>query len=276
MPQMFFERYEQKYLLTRPQYDALLPALLTRTRRDAYPTYAIASVYYDTPRFDLIRASLDKPVYKEKLRLRCYGVARADTPVYLELKKKFKGRVYKRRLSLPWAALDGFPYNPGWLAGDPQIVAEIRAFLDLHAVGPRAYIRYDRTALAGVEDQDLRITFDTGLRCRTTRLQLDIGDDAAETRAAGPPGGGGGDLLPPGRVLMEIKTAAAIPLWLCRALSAVEAYPASFSKYGACYKKFLMTAAFTAYPEAPAYPARPREVCVGIGNNYKQPDSQCA
>ncbi|MDR0668906.1 MAG: VTC domain-containing protein [Treponema sp.] len=111
--QTIFERYENKYLISRDQADTLVPFLSARMTPDRYASYSVASVYYDTPDYSLIRRSLEKPVYREKLRLRCYGSAGADTTVFLELKKKYKKRVYKRRIGLPYALARDFPTG-GW------------------------------------------------------------------------------------------------------------------------------------------------------------------
>jgi hypothetical protein len=235
MAQMIFERFETKYILNRAQYEALLTALNDKTVQDKYGAYAISNIYYDTERYDLIRASIAKPVYKEKLRLRCYGRVESDTRVFLELKKKFKKRVYKRRIALPYGQVQDFPFDNTWehICGqlvsqnDVQIAGEIGHFLRLYPVEPRVYLRYDRLALSGVEDPDLRITFDSGIRFRQNDLRLDGGDY-------------GTSVLDPNKVLMEIKTPFAIPLWLSHLLSKYGIFPVSFSKYGTCYTDFIL------------------------------------
>ena len=228
--QYCFSRYEQKYLLTPRQYRALRAGMDRCMEADAYGRYTICSLYYDTPDFRLIQASLEKPVYKEKLRLRSYGVPADADPVFVELKKKFDGVVYKRRTVM--AAAEAADYLSG-LRRPPQenqISREIDWFLSAAALAPRVCISYDREALAGVEMPDLRVTFDTGLRWRDTQLDLRLGD-------------GGAPLLSDDRILMEIKLPGAAPLWLSRLLSRCGAYPVSFSKYGTCYRRFLAPAA---------------------------------
>ncbi|GHT70276.1 molecular chaperone [Spirochaetia bacterium] len=239
MAQMIFERFETKYILNRAQYGALLLALEGKTAKDKYGSYSIGNIYYDTERYDLIRASIAKPVYKEKLRLRCYGRPESDSRVFLELKKKFKKRVYKRRIALPYALAQGFPLDKAWeqICGelvsqnDKQVAEEIGQFLRLYPVEPRVYLRYDRIALSGVEDLDLRITFDSGIRFRQDDCCLDRGDY-------------GMPVLDPDKVLMEVKTAFSIPLWLSRLLSEYGAFPVSFSKYGTCYRNFILNRQF--------------------------------
>jgi hypothetical protein len=191
----------------------------------------VASIYYDTADYLLIRRALEKSVYREKLRLRCYGSTGADTTVFLEIKKKYRKRVYKRRICLPYSLARDFPEG-GWDAGDgqfndTQVRGEIKQFLRLYQVRPRVLIRCDRSAFSSAEDPGLRVTFDTGVRFRQDCLAL-----------SGNPSGV--SLLAPEKVLMEVKTSGAIPLWLCRLLSAQAIFPASFSKYGTCYTHFIM------------------------------------
>lgn len=229
-----FERVERKYFLTPQQQTALLSSIGERLVPDAYGRYTVTNLYYDTADWALIRASLEKPVYKEKLRARCYDVPRDGDSVFLELKKKFDGVVYKRRISLP--AADVAPFLAGELPdpSDGQIARELLWTARSRRVAPRVFLAYDRTAFAGREDDALRITFDTGLRYRTVALDLRRGD-------AGQP------ILPPGspyagQILMELKVPGACPLWLAHALSAVGARPASFSKYGTVFTEHILPA----------------------------------
>ena len=225
--QTSFRRYEKKYLLTPRQHEALLRGVRGYMTEDAYGRYSICNVYYDTEDFSLIRASLDKPYYKEKLRVRSYGTPESQDRVFVELKKKAGGVVYKRRVQLAAGLVPR--YLGGDLALSPggQISREIEWFQRFHRTQPRVFIGYDRTAFAGTEQSALRMTFDTNLRWRT---------DALDLRA----GSGGAPLLPPDRILMELKIPGAAPLWLCGLLSDVRAYPVSFSKYGVCYRDHIM------------------------------------
>ena len=226
MPQLTFERVEKKYLLTPAQLDALAPLLHRYMQIDQYGRHTICNVYYDTPDYRLIRTSLQKPVYKEKLRLRSYNVPGPEDPVFVELKKKYKGVVYKRRVALPAAQAEA------WLAGaapapdQGQISREIDWFLKTNPVSPRVLIACDRRAYVAKEDPELRITFDSSIRWRETELSLTAGDRGQE-------------LLADGQVLMEIKLPEAAPLWLAHVLSRLEIFPRGFSKYGQCYQKEL-------------------------------------
>ena len=225
--QCCFQRYEKKYVITPAQQEFLLSGALPYLRPDEYGRYTICNIYYDTANWSLIRSSLEKPAYKEKLRVRSYGVPEDDGSVFVEIKKKVGGVVYKRRVIM--AAAD----VPAYLAGDPsrspggQISREIDWFQHLYHAEPQVFIGYDRTAFAGIDDPELRMTFDTGLRWRTTALDLRGGD-------------WGAPILPPGRILMELKIPGAAPMWLSRLLSQAEVYPTSFSKYGACYQNHIL------------------------------------
>lgn len=225
MPQLTFERVEKKYLLTPAQLDALAPMLHRHMQIDQYGRHTICNVYYDTPDYRLIRTSLQKPVYKEKLRLRSYGVPGPGDTVFVELKKKYRGVVYKRRTALELTAAER------WLAGDGpapegQIAREIEYFQSLYRTGPAVFLAYDRAAMFGRQDPDLRLTLDENIRWRTDALALSAGDR-------------GSPLSVQGLYLMEVKLPGVMPLWLAHGLAQVGAAPVSFSKYGCCYREFL-------------------------------------
>lgn len=225
-----FKRYEKKYLLTRAQYSAVRTALSGKMEQDAYGKHTILNLYFDTPQYDLIRHSLDKPDYKEKLRLRSYGVPQIHDHVFVEIKKKADGIVYKRRVQMPLN--QAYAYLLGGIApvNKNQITQEIDWLLARKPLQPQVFIGYDRIALAGIEDPELRVTFDQNLRYRRDPLDLLSGD-------AGKP------ICSPKLILMELKIADSIPVWLSRILSHLQIYPVSFSKYGACYTSHLCPAA---------------------------------
>lgn len=237
--QEVFKRYEKKYLLNQKQYDALKEALSLYMNEDSYGKHSINNIYYDTENFELIRASIDKPVYKEKLRLRSYGVPNANSEVFVEIKKKYKGVVYKRRTQLPLHEATAFieSANPEVIKGDispasAQILQEVQYFLNRYKLTPKVFIAYDRLALFGKEDSNLRITFDSDIRFRETELDLSLGTH-------------GKPLLGPNEYLMEIKIPGVMPLWLSQTLTQLSIYPTSFSKYGNCYKQYLFYNTYT-------------------------------
>ena len=225
--QRCFQRYEKKYLLNPEQYQKIRAGLAPYMEADEHGRYTICNLYYDTPDLQLIRASLDKPVYKEKLRMRSYGVPADGDSVFVELKKKYKGVVYKRRTVLEAGeALDYLAGRCSPRAKD-QICREIDWFLGRYHPVPQVFIAYDREALAGLEDRVLRVTFDIDLRWRDTALDLRSGD-------------GGERITSRDQILMEIKIPGSAPVWLSRLLSENSVFPTSFSKYGVCYRENLM------------------------------------
>lgn len=224
--QSCFKRYEKKYLLTYEQYEAMRAGMAPYMEADRYSNYTICNVYYDTPDWLLIRTSLEKPVYKEKLRVRSYGTVTGADNVFVELKKKYDGVVYKRRVTMK--ALDAVRWLRGDRPSDPgQIQKEIDWFMRSYRPEPRVFIGYDREAYAGIENGELRITFDTALRWRDTEVDLRCGDH-------------GTFLLPEDAILMEIKIPGAAPLWLAELLSENGIFSTSFSKYGTYYKEVVL------------------------------------
>ena len=228
-----FERYEKKYRLTAEQQRVILQGMAPYMKKDAYGAYTICNIYYDTPDWRLIRTSLEKPVYKEKLRVRSYGVPGEDGRVFVELKKKYDSVVYKRRVTTEYSNVEPLLTGSVPAADFGQIGREIGYFQSFYHTVPKVFIGYDRLAFAGIDDPQLRITFDTNLRWRDTDVNLRLGDHGAPIA------------LPCGDVLMEVKIPGACPLWLCHLLSDVGAFPASFSKYGACYRDELSAGVHT-------------------------------
>ncbi len=225
--QYSFARYEKKYFLTPAQQKQLIHRLQPFMQADSYGKYTICNLYYDTDDWHLIRASIEKPAYKEKLRVRSYGVSTADSKLFVELKKKYAGVVYKRRITTEASRVEPFlcGAEPGSRYG--QIGQEIAWFQSFYHARPKVFIAYDRRAFAGMDDPNLRITFDTNMRWRDYDLDLCLGDY-------------GQPLLPSEQVLMEIKIPGACPLWLSRLLSETGIFPTSFSKYGACYREHIL------------------------------------
>ncbi len=222
-----FQRTEKKYLLSAEQYGRLWPRLSGALEPDEYFRSTVCSLYYDSENYSLIRHSIDGPVYKEKLRLRSYNVPGPEDPVFVELKKKFKGVVYKRRVEM--TARQAAAYLAGQAAApEPgQTTREIDWFLRQYRPSPKAFVACERTAYRSKEDPELRVTFDRDIRWRETELDLTAGS-------------GGEALLAPGQVLMEIKIPGAAPMWLARILSEERLFPVSFSKYGVCYRENIL------------------------------------
>lgn len=218
-----FKRYEKKYLLDGGTFRELFTRLQEYMKPDRYGNTTVCNIYYDTPDHRLIRTSLEKPVYKEKLRLRSYGVPQKDAAVFVELKKKYKGVVYKRRIGMPLQEAERF-LNCGESAGrKTQIEKEIGWVLGYYPrLGPAMFLSYDRIAAICAENPNLRITFDSRILWREDALDLSAG-------------AWGRQLLQPGQRIMEVKIPGSMPLWLARLLDEYQVYPASYSKYGNAY-----------------------------------------
>lgn len=222
-----FKRYEKKYLLSAEKYSQLMERLEQYIIPDRFHKSTVCSIYYDTENFELIRHSIEKPVYKEKLRLRSYNVPGPEGEVFVELKKKFKGIVYKRRVRMTAAQASAYLSGECAAPMDTQTTRELDWVLKSHALSPKVFIACDRFAYVAKDDENLRITFDKDLRWRETELDLTMGCH-------------GKPVLKDGQVLMEIKIPGAAPIWLAHLLSELEIYPQSFSKYGSCYKNELL------------------------------------
>lgn len=225
--QLTFKRYEKKYMIAPEQYERFRAALDEHIKPDRFFESTVCSIYYDTDDYSLIRNSIEKPVYKEKLRLRSYNVPAPDGEVFVELKGKFKGLVYKRRVLMH--AREAMEYLAGEHSApyDSQVAREVDWFLKTNPVSPKVYIACDRQAYVAKADEALRITFDENIRWRDSQLDLCAGSH-------------GENILPSGFVLMELKIPQACPMWLARMLSEHRLFPAGFSKYGTCYRENLI------------------------------------
>lgn len=222
-----FKRIEKKYLLNEDQYNMLLERIKNMAAVDKYGKSTILNIYFDTPDFALIRRSLEKPLYKEKLRFRSYGTPMNSTTTFIEIKKKYKGVVYKRRIEAPFTEARNYLYDDIPMCKDTQIGHEIDYFKKIYnGLSPAMAISYDRIAMAGIEDPELRLTFDTNLRYRLDDLDLSYGN-------------AGKEILKSGEHLLEIKVAGSMPLELARTLSELRIFPASFSKYGRAFNMAL-------------------------------------
>ena len=228
MEQEAFVRVEKKYLLTEDQAAVITDGLRRRSfYMLPFPDPAVQSLYYDTQDFLLIRRSLEKPNYKEKLRLRAYAAPTMEDRSYPEIKKKYRGVVYKRRIELPLREALSALKEERMPAGCGQIGREIEYFLKRYPdLAPRCLIMYDRDAWTSDTDQKVRITFDRRVRCRFDRLDVTLPQT-------------GHMILNETDVLMEVKTPGVYPLWLVRLLEKAGARRIRFSKYGVAYRQHV-------------------------------------
>jgi len=220
--QNVFKRYEIKYLLNREQYNNLKTIMSLYMNSDEFGDTTICNLYYDTNSNEVIRRSIEKPLYKEKLRIRSYGVPSDDQKVFVGLKKKFEGIVYKRRISM--LSNDVEILLNGNQEYDNQIAKEIRYYKSCYQdLVPAMFIAYKREAFFAKENHEFRMTFDQEITYRDYDLSLESGVY-------------GKQLLDEDQILLEVKTAVGIPVWLRNYLSENKIYKTSFSKYGKIYQ----------------------------------------
>ena len=221
--QMTFQRYEIKYLLTKQDKEQIQLAMIPYMVPDQHGKTTIRNIYFDTQDYRLIRRSIEKPVYKEKLRARSYRPAQMEEPIFVEIKKKYKAVVYKRRISISQKqAVDSLRQGAP-LPVRSQIAEEINYFRWYYGkLQPTVFLSYERQAFSEKGAADLRITFDENILYR--KEDFFLGGDIYGT-----------SLLDQDQVLMEIKTTGGIPLWLTHLLTQQHLFKTSFSKYGAAY-----------------------------------------
>lgn len=223
MAKNVFHRLEFKYILNIEQYNAIISTIREIMNHDEYGDKTIQSLYFDTPNYRLIRESIEKPYFKEKLRLRSYGLINKDSEVFLEMKRKSEKVVYKRRVKVTEDEAIDFISNKTD-GDDDQISKELKYFRDYYQnLEPKILLLYDREAY---NLDRLRVTFDTNIRYRLNDLNLSTSLE--------------GNLLDEGLIMMEVKTIHAIPLWLVKLLSDNHIYKTSYSKYGTAYKKIIL------------------------------------
>lgn len=222
-----FRRIEKKFILTKDQFSGIKEEIQKRFDPDEYGETKICNLYFDTPSYLLVRRSTEKPVFKEKLRLRTYGIPTKSSPSFVEIKRKYKSEVYKRRICMPLDEALDFLKKEKEIKNPSQISREIEYFLSFYKnLEPMFYISCDRSAFFCKDDRDVRVTFDKNITWRTYDLDLTKGSY-------------GEFLLPPDMILMEIKVPDTIPLWLAKLLSELGVAGVSFSKVGNVYKNLI-------------------------------------
>lgn len=223
--QMTFKRYELKYMLDQQQKENILRSMADHMELDRYGRTTIRNIYFDTDTYRLIRRSLERPVYKEKLRVRSYQPANGSTPVFVELKKKYKHVVYKRRLVCPEEEVENYFGKGEPLPYQTQIGKELQYFWNYYgSLHPTVFLSYEREAYYALDGSDFRVTFDENIMYREKDLSL-------RSEIYGTP------ILGDGQTLMELKTSGGIPLWMSDVLTRNHLYKTSFSKYGTAYRQ---------------------------------------
>ena len=225
--QEIFERVEKKYVLTKEKKELLLEKIKNHLVPDEYGPSTICNIYFDSVNHDLIRDSMDKPIYKEKVRLRSYNVPTKDSNVFLEIKKKYDGIVYKRRVLGKLSDIESYIEKGKDFNCNKQILHELDYCFKFYKLEPMLYLAYDRIAYYDKDDKNFRITFDTNIVSREYDLKLE-----SEIY---------GDLISDANTyIMEVKSNGGLPLWFVKVINELEIYPSSFSKYGKVYMTSLM------------------------------------
>lgn len=221
--QSVFKRYELKYMLTARQKEMLLKVMEPYMKLDKYGHTVIRNIYFDTDNYRLIRRSIERPAYKEKLRVRSYSRAEEGAPVFVELKKKYRSVVYKRRIVMPEQQAMNWLCLGSDHPEESQISKEIDYFCRFYGkLRPAVFLTYEREAYYSLTGDSFRVTFDENILSREEDISL-------SSPVWGTP------LLPEGMVLMELKTPGGIPLWMTHFLAEHRIFKASFSKYGTAY-----------------------------------------
>ncbi|MBP3370596.1 MAG: polyphosphate polymerase domain-containing protein [Clostridia bacterium] len=225
--QAIFKRYEIKYMLTVEQKNKMVEIMEPYMSIDKYGHTTIRNIYFDTDNYRLIRRSIEKPLYKEKLRIRSYQTATDDSPVFVELKKKYKKVVYKRRISMTEHEAMAWICNGESPPVETQITREIDYFRNFYGnMRPAVFLSYEREAFFSKDKSDFRVTFDDNILCRQTQMSL-----CEEPY--------GDRILEEGKVMMEIKCSGGMPLWMAHALTELGLSKTSFSKYGIAYQTLI-------------------------------------
>ena len=225
--QSIFKRYEVKYLMTLEQKEKLLQVMKEHMALDQYGRVTIRNIYFDTNDYRLIRHSIERPIYKEKLRIRSYRKVDSDGKVFVELKKKYDHVVYKRRISMREKEAMEWVCEGKTSHEETQIAKEITYFMKYYGnLHPTVFLSYEREAYYSKDGSDFRVTFDDHILCRENELTL-----KSEVY--------GTSILEEGKVIMEIKCSGGIPLWMTKVLSGEKIYKTSYSKYGTAYRTMI-------------------------------------
>lgn len=225
--QAIFKRAELKYMLTNAQYEQLLIAMVGHMKLDEFGKHTIKNIYFDTDDFLLIRRSIEKPIYKEKLRIRGYNTVTDKSRVFVEIKKKYKHIVYKRRIPIDYIGAVNYFENHIPFEKQSQITHEIDYFTNMYkGIAPKVLLSYDREAYFCDDDPNFRITFDTNVRFR--EYDVDLTKDGEGTL-----------VLDDDKIILEVKTTFGLPQWLNAFFAENKIYKTSYSKYGTVYKGFI-------------------------------------
>lgn len=225
----FFRRMEKKYIITRKQYLTLNDIIKDNMIEDEHGKSTICNIYFDTSGFDLIRHSITKPIYKDKIRLRSYNTPNINSTVYLEIKRKYDGVVSKRRIEMRLNEFYKYMSNKNSFANGNQVEKELLYYFQYYNLKETMFLSYNRRAYYDKNNRDFRITFDSNILARNYGLKLEKGVY-------------GDNILEKDKYIMEIKTQGAMPMWLVKKLNNLNISPCGFSKYGEAYTQLVLQA----------------------------------
>lgn len=225
----FFRRVEKKYILTREQYLSLKEALKEKMIEDEHGKSTICNIYLDTEEFDLIRHSITKPIFKDKIRLRSYNIPTKDSEIYLEIKRKYNGVVSKRRIGMKLSDFYSYINKHEKNIEECQVKKELDYYFKHYNLKPTMFLSYYRRAYYDKENRDFRLTFDSHILARDYDLEIEKGNY-------------GEHVLEKNKYIMEVKTLGAIPIWFVKLLNEIKIGPCGFSKYGEAYTKLTLYA----------------------------------
>ena len=225
----FFRRVEKKYILTREQYLYLKEIIKEKMVEDEHGKSTICNLYFDTEQYDLIRHSITKPIFKDKIRLRSYNIPTIDSTVFLEIKRKYDGIVSKRRIEMSLKDFYEYVNKRNIDLQENQIKKELDYYFNYYNLEPTMFLSYYRRAYYDKHNRDFRITFDSHILAREYDLELEKGNYGIH-------------ILEKNKYIMEIKTLGAIPMWFVKILNNVKICPCGFSKYGEAYTQLILNA----------------------------------
>jgi SPX domain protein involved in polyphosphate accumulation len=225
----FFRRVEKKYVITKEQYLFIKKEISDRMIEDEHGKSTICNIYFDTQDYELIRNSIEKPIYKDKIRLRSYNIPVMNEHVYLEIKKKCEGVVSKRRIRIELKDFYKYIIRRRKSEEENQVLKEIRYYFEFYQLRPTMFLSYIRTAYYEKENKNFRITFDNNIIARTYDLELQSGNY-------------GRKIFEDNKYIMEIKTLGAMPIWFINILNKMKIFPCGFSKYGEAYTQLILKA----------------------------------
>lgn len=232
-----FRRIEKKFILNKKQYTKLKAILKEYMNEDSHGKSTICNVYFDTPSYDLIRHSITKPYYKDKVRVRSYNIPKANSTVFLEIKKKCDKVVGKRRIEMKLKEFNKYLENSNSLENkNEQIKRELDYYFKLYNLKPAMYISYSREAYYAKGNNDFRVTFDNNIKARQYDLNLEKGSYGA-------------DILDKNKIIMEIKTLGTIPFWFVKIIEELDIKPGNYSKYGVAYEELILKENFNEIKE---------------------------